>query len=597
MAQHVTIFFIRPPSAISKRWAALLVTVGSLCLGLCSAAAASLTASLAPDTISVGEAAKLTLVFQDCEPEKQPAMPNVPGLRIRYAGSSREWSIVNGRSSGKFILSYEVAPSQAGSFTIPAIRTTFNGTQLATEPVVLTVAQNAAAQAQPVGQDQSAFLRLIVPKTNVFIGEPFTVEIRLYVALRAQNLQFQPLSADGFTLGKSVEVPQNQVQIGRIGYSTVGVKTTAVATKTGTLTLGPAECGLEVVVRDWTGFFGTARPVNLRSEPQTIQVRPLPRQSAPAGFSGAVGSFSISSSASPTNVAVGDPVTLKIQISGVGSFENLSLPTVAWPNFRLYPPTSRVETGDALGLEGSKVFDLVAVPQSVEAKELPPISLSFFDPTSGAYRSLTTKPVPLIVRPSGSVQALVALQTPSSGPAAPPEPQQDILPLKVRTGVLIATAQPLIRQPWFLALQGLPVLVWLSAFTWRRRRDFLAANPRLVRRQKVDRLVREGLAGLRRMAAAEESADFFALLFRLLQEQLGERLSLPAAAITESVIDDQLQPRGFPPESLAALHTLFQACNQARYAPVGSTEELTALLPQIEALLIELRQLQPPEAK
>lgn len=440
-------------------------------------------------------------------------------------------------------------------------------------------------------------MRLIVPKTNVFVGEPFPVEIRLYVAVDVQNLQFQPLTADGFTLGKSIEVPQNQAHVGGVGYRTVGIKTTAVATKTGTLTLGPAECSLQIILRDWTGFFGTARAANLQSDPQTIQVRPLPRQNAPAGFSGAVGSFSISSSASPTNVAVGDPVTLKIQISGVGSFENLSLPAVAWPNFRVYPPTSRVETSDALGLEGSKVFDLVAVPQSVEAKELPPVSLSFLDPTSGTYRSLTTKAVPLIVRPSGSVQMLAVPQTPSSGLAAPPEPQQDILPLKVRTGALIANAQPLIRQPWFLALQGLPILVWLSAFTWRRRRDFLAANPRLVRRRKVERQVKEGLSELRSMAAAEESANFFALLFHLLQEQLGERLALPAAAITESVIDDQLKSWGLPPESLAALHGLFRACNQARYAPAGSTEELTALLPQIETLLTELRQLQPPEVK
>jgi len=39
---------------------------------------------------------------------------------------------------------------------------------------------------------------------------------------------------------------------------------------------------------------------------------------------------------------------------------------------------------------------------------------------------------------------------------------------------------------------------------------------------------------------------FFATLFRLLQEQLGERLELPASSITEAVIEEHLRPRGVP---------------------------------------------------
>jgi hypothetical protein len=73
---------------------------------------------------------------------------------------------------------------------------------------------------------------------------------------------------------------------------------------------------------------------------------------------------------------------------------------------------------------------------------------------------------------------------------------------------------------------------------------------------------------LKKFAAENQPDEFFALLFRLLQEQLGERLDCPASAITENVIDEHPVLRGAPEPTLDALRELFQLCNQARYAPV-----------------------------
>jgi len=91
------------------------------------------------------------------------------------------------------------------------------------------------------------------------------------------------------------------------------------------------------------------------------------------------------------------------------------------------------------------------------------------------------------------------------------------------------------------------------------------------------------------LAAEKNSDEFFATLFRLLQEQLGERLDLPASAITEAVIDERLRPRGVNGETLASLHELFQTCNLARYAPIKSSQELAAIIPKLEAALNQLR--------
>jgi len=133
--------------------------------------------------------------------------------------------------------------------------------------------------------------------------------------------------------------------------------------------------------------------------------------------------------------------------------------------------------------------------------------------------------------------------------------------------------------------------VWLAAFAWRKRTEMLANNPRLRRQRQVAQVIRAGLEELRQQAAGNKSDEFFATLVRLLQEQLGERLDLPASAITEAVIEERLKPRGMPEATLAVLHELFQSCNVARYAPVRSSQELSALVPKLETTLRELQSL------
>ena len=74
-----------------------------------------------------------------------------------------------------------------------------------------------------------------------------------------------------------------------------------------------------------------------------------------------------------------------------------------------------------------------------------------------------------------------------------------------------------------------------------------------------------------------------------MQEQIGERLDLPASAITEAIVDERLKPAGLADPTCAALHELFQTCNVARYAPVQTSQELAALVPRLEAVIQELR--------
>ena len=151
--------------------------------------------------------------------------------------------------------------------------------------------------------------------------------------------------------------------------------------------------------------------------------------------------------------------------------------------------------------------------------------------------------------------------------------------------------KPLIAKPIFLAVQSLPVLAFIGAFVWRRRADNLANNPRLRRQRAVAQIVARGLDDLKKFAAANQPDEFFATLFRLLQEQLGERLDCPASAITENIIDEHPVLRAAPETTRTALREQFQLCNQARYAPMRGTSELNSVAAQFERLLGELQNL------
>jgi hypothetical protein len=576
--------------------------------------AASFTASLDRDTLTIGESATLTLSFEGGDPKGIPAPPAIPNLRVATGGNSRNVSIVNGQVSSTISQNFILSPAQPGEYTIPPLTAQVGNETLTTQPLKLTAVKAAPAPTPSPGTpaaDSFAFLKLVVPKKELFVGEVETVELQSFVRdnlYNAENiLQWcgspngPSLKAEGFTVIKTGHARPRRAQAGNVSYVFATLVAAISPAKAGPLKISASDAQISVQIvlpnqrsRDpVAAFFGGSaveeKPVSLAAEPETINVLPLPRENVPPDFNGAVGTFTMNVTAGPTNVATGDPITVRVQLTGRGVLDALTLPEqAAWRDFKTFPATSKVESTDPLGIQGSKTFEQVILPQSTEIKALPPVTFSYFDPEQKAYRTLTQPAIPLTVRPGGSAPAPTVL---ASRPTQDnPPPSQDIVPIKERAGTLAQISPPLLRQPWFIAVQGLPLLAFVSALVWRRRTEALANNPRLRRQRQVAQIVREGLGQLRQQAAANQSEAFFATLVRLLQEQLGERLNLPASAITEAVIEENLRPRGVPETTLAPLREIFQTCNFVRYAPIKTSQELAALIPKLESVLRSLQE-------
>ena len=580
-----------------------------LCLGAAgfstaAARAASFTASLDRDTIALGEQATLSLTFEGGQSKNVPT-PAVPGLQISQIGTSQSVNIVNGAMSSTVTVTFSVTAQHDGEFVIPPMTADVNGQLLTSEPLKLTVQKAASPSAAAVNSgSEVAFMKLLLPQKKIYVGQVLTAQLQIYLRDDVQNFgNFQPaaMPADGFIVGRSAQGGRYRTQIGNHGYTVIPLSIALTVLKAGSLNLGPFTAQMTVVLPSeqqggdpfFRQFFngGEQRQVSLATDSIEVQSLPLPVEGRPTDFNGAVGHYTMNVTAGPTNIAVGDPITVRVQISGRGALDALALPEQpGWRDFKIYPPTSKIDKSDQLGLEGSKTLEEIVTPQNTDVHQLPQFSFSFFDPDDGNYHTLTQPSVQLAVRSAGMASMPSSAAATTAGAQTPSSPQ-DILPIKEELGAFTPAGPPLVARPAFLALQSLPVLALLAAFVWRRRVDSLANNPRLRRQRQVARLLRDGLEDLRRLAAENNSDEFFATLFRLLQEQLGERLDCPASSITEAVVDERVAARGLSETALHDLRGLFQLCNQTRYAPVRGSGELNSVVAQFEKTIAELQEL------
>ena len=580
-----------------------------------AARAVTFTASLDRPVINLGESATLSLVFDGGQPDADPSPGEVPNLQISYLGPSRQFSVFNGQASSSVTYNFRITPKQIGDYVIPSVTAEVSGQKLTSQPLPLKVLKPTAPPPEVINSGaQLAFMRLALAKKEVYVGETIVGQLQLFLHSRVRNIAGFNLtsSPEGFNLGKMVEGQRRQVQISNAVYTVIALNVAMTAVKAGTFAAGPitATAVLDVQTgnrrRDpFFEQFGMRDPLNmlgggteqqqvpLATESETVQLLPLPKENRPPSFNGAIGNYTLDVRVGPTNVTAGDPITVRIQVAGRGSIEGIAIPAdPRWANFKTFPPTSKVETTDQLGLQGSKTFEQIVSPESADVKALPAIEFSFFDPERKQYQTLTHAPTPLVVKPGGAPVLPVMVGTQREQDNSPSV--QDILPNKHRMGTLAQTELPLLQNPWFLALQGIPLSAFIAALVWRKRVDTLGRNPRLRRQREVALLVHKGLGQLRDFAKAKDSEAFFATVFRLLQERLGERLDVPASSITEAVLEERLRPGGASSQLLSELQDLFQTCNLARYAPVQTTQELEALIPKVENALRGVGELQVP---
>jgi len=557
-----------------------------------------LVVSLDRETISVGDSAVLTMDFEDCSPSDMPPLPTIPNLQYGGQSSQQSFSLVGATMTRKTTYSIELHPTKEGTYTIPPLEVTVDHFVVKSRAVTLRVLRGNVPT--PGAETGTAFVRIIPQATTVYLGQILPVEVQCYCLDNVGNIQLPQFSSDNFIIGELPNPHQrsSRIQVGNNAYNMFNFRTTATAIKIGKYALGPATWTLSVFSGQ-RNFFGwsESRQVTFTSDAPEVTVEPVPTAGAPPGFNGAVGNFTLAEcDAGPTTVGVGDPITLKVRIAGRGSFDTVMLPTnneAEWREFKTYPPTSKLEATDPMQMEGSKYFEQVITPMNAEIKEIPAFNFSFFDPEARQFRTLTRPAIPLTVHATAATPQPTIISTGTPPPEAQ-EQGDEIIHIKPMLGTVQTIRPPLIEQPGFWVLQALPPLAWICAFGLRKRKENLANNPRLRRQRQVAQMVRDGMAELPRTAQAHDADKFYATVLRLLQEQLGERLDLPAPAITEAALDEV---KDLNAETSALLRELFHACNQYRYTPEHTTQEMASLIPKVKNAIQHVQAMRPAPSR
>jgi hypothetical protein len=542
----------------------------------------SVVASVDRNHVVFGESVTLTIAVQGTQSGAQPSIPRVDGLGFDGPSTQSSFSLNNGQMSQSISFVYQVTPARTGEFTIPAIAVNVGGRSYSTEPIRLVVEKGLAQN--DAGQELFADIR--APSRRMYPGQTEPVQVVLFsrtdVPLR--GVGGFSYDADGLEFKFLQNLKTGTLVTNGESFNVHVIEGSISPSRTGTLSLGPCILKAQLTVRRQGGsgwpFDDMFGRVEVREVPVTvdavpIEVLPLPEEGRPADFGGAIGQWKLDVTAKPTDIAVGDPITVTIKISGNGNIDTVPMPKLGpLDGFKTYDPTTKT-TKDDLNTTGERVMQQVLIAKSTDVKELPEVRLAYFDPEARAYKTAVQTPIKLVVKAGTGGQTTIV----SGGGRLRPDEKlgQDIVYLKGDLGPA-APGVPFCGSATFWALNVTPVLALLGTVGWKRRTDRLRGDVAYARRTRAAKKARKLLT----------SATSYDEIQRALQHYLGDRLNIPVGGITASVIDERLVPRGVDGELADRARACFDACDTARFAGGGAGMSVQATRDNVERLIDEL---------
>ncbi|HDK43466.1 MAG TPA: hypothetical protein ENG91_02805, partial [Desulfobacteraceae bacterium] len=333
-------------------------------------------------------------------------------------------------------------------------------------------------------------------------------------------------------------------------------------------------------------FFGGGykkKRVKLVGPKRSLTILDLPEKGRPANFGGAIGTFSLLVSVKPTTAKVGDPLTLKMVVTGTGNFDRVEPPVFpVGGGWKTYTPSS--EFKDLGNVRGRKKFEQAIVPTSSSLRAVPSVSFTYFVPGSRQYVTLKSDAIALHLQGNGPAAAVATPAQPAPAPAAPekkktgPPPEKTLpaaitpaataglAPLETDLGVLSRRIIPTYKKSWFIGWIGISLLLLATGWFLRLRRQRLLADPSILQRRDLDRKLKHHYQEMEQALAAGDSDRFLQSCRAAIQDRLGLAWQQEARAITLAALQERLAA-GSP------LITVFQQAEHGSYVGIHMDRE------------------------
>jgi hypothetical protein len=576
--------------------------------------------------VFVGESFVFQIQVEGHDAPQEPDVSAMKDFSVQSLGgqqnSSSSVTIVNGQVTRNvrrgYVFSYRLTPTKAGTFTIPSIKVTAGGQTVDTEPL--------RVRAVPPAESEDFKLRMELSSTKCYAGQPVTLNVTWYIGKDVEGFQFNfPILDDERFAVADVDTPIDPGEknlylriplgsgevIGKKGrdvldgteYITVRFRKVLIPKKSGTLTIpnGTVTCnavmGYQQRQRSRNpffddffndGFFGrrkeaVVRKIVVPSNEPVLTVLDLPKIGRPANFTGLIGTYSMEASAAPTEVSVGDPITLTVRVTGPDYLEDVDLPpldqhpTLA-SDFKI---PAEMAPGKVSG--GVKTFTQTLRAKHPGVKAIPPIELSYFDAETGKFAIARTEPIPLNVSSTRIVTAKDA-----EGRVIPGQTKTELE--SWAEGIAYNYEGPSalrnqahgpamwIRSPLWIALIGFPPLVYVvlcATVVIIQRRN---ADPAAQQARRALGELTSSLKGLDRKGGDDPNQIASAVL-EAFRQYLGSKLRLPHGALTFSDAVGALRKLRVADNTIQDLKRLFEECEASRYSgTAASTDDPTTFI-------------------
>jgi hypothetical protein len=542
--------------------------------------------------IYTGEGFNFYIVIQGSENAGKVDLQPLQQYNPQSMGSRKQSSlnIINGRTTQRVttMMTYTLTVNQAGRIQLPSLTVEVEGKTYRTNPVAVNIIKP--------GTTDQLDLEVTLSQQQCYVGQPVIMTVKFYISANIGDFQFNipAFNSDAFYIeepdvsnpqaklyrlntGMTIMVNQYRVVHKDKDSFLVSFSKVLIPKRSGKIALESASVSADVAVgrarsRDpFDSFFGGQtqyRRFMVTSEPLELQVLPLPQQDKPAQFYGLVGQYTISASATPTKVNVGDPITLTVKIGG-----SKYLKPVLWPaleqvpalstNFKI-PSQKASPTIDG----GFKVFTQTIRANNDQVTEIPPIPLAYFDAELGRYATATTEPIKLEVAPTkiltnadleGSDFAPInrEIEAIRKGLSANYEA------LETLDDMSFSPLAALVN-PGYAALWAIPLLGLVSSFLVKL---FSHTSPEKTAARRRRQACGKALGQLKKVASTDTKQQN-ELLVSIMKQYIGEKFDKTAGSLTPDDCYDAIITATQDSKSAGKYRSIIAGFEAGRYAPM-----------------------------
>ena len=571
-------------------------------ISLSAVLAQTLTAN-APSQVAVGQQFRLTYTVNSHD---------VSGFRVGQipqdafeilmgpsTSTQSSFSMVNGKTtqSSTITYTYILSALKNGSFTIPAATINVSGQQVKSNSVKIEVSGTASQSSsgsrgsrggnsqQPETRPQGTpisgsdlFIKVSASKKRVVEQEPVLLTYKVYTLVSLTQLEGKMPDLKGFHT-QEIPLPQEKSfkieQYNGRNYKTVTWSQYVMFPQmTGTLEVPPLTFNGVVVqqnryVDPFEAFFnGGSGYVEVKKQIQApgvkIEVDPLP--SRPDGFSGGVGHFTMKAEMNQTQLKANDPLTLKVTISGTGNLKLIKQPTVKFPkDFDTYDPKTTDKTRlTTQGIDGSIIYEYLAVPRHQGQFDIPPVEFIYYDTQQKRYVTLTSETFHLDVAKGEGGDSHVVDYTEQEDIQLL---ANDIRHIHLKPQPSNIKSQTLFASTTYWVTLAVMFIGFISLIVIFRKRAIENADLVKARGKRANKVATKRLKKAASLMKENKPSEFYDEALRALWGYVGDKLNIPVEQLSRDNINDRLTERGIDAATIAPFLEAIDECEFERYAP------------------------------